>query len=459
MLGAERNPKAGSELQGLLETLVEATFVRGLGPGLAVLLLAAAPRRTGRVELKKVFVLNDAGEMTSEYSLDADCPIDYNDFLRVLPAEGIGDRESVFVGEYVFTAFQNQRTVFVLLSRGKLNSEDFDWIALLLKAANVDSASASKRPQADTAGVAAAERALAERDARLQSREADLAMLEVRVRADEANLRGRTEELDQQKAQIAATADRASQLERKAAEAEGAGHSASEALAKVREELAGERSALQAATAELETKLREAGAQADEAKRAREDAVKTLERERGEWTRRDAEAAKMRAEIESRVQELSQRFATMAKDRLLQSHKGSHEPSDAVKQAIDLEKAQLAKERKFLQSRAIEILERQDAVQARERGADDRETALTHREGILAEKEADLDKARAQLADAASKTPPAEGTDEARKDMERRVKLIQQKALELMDREERLRKRADELQALEDRLSGRIPAK
>src|SRR5438046_10076815 len=74
--------------------------------------------------------------MSGEYILDADCPIDYDDFLKVLPPEGIGDRDSLFVGEYVFTAFQSGKFVFVLLSRGHLASEDVDWTALLLTAAD-----------------------------------------------------------------------------------------------------------------------------------------------------------------------------------------------------------------------------------------------------------------------------------------------------------------------------------
>jgi hypothetical protein len=38
------------------------------------------------------------------------------------------------------------------------------------------------------------------------------------------------------------------------------------------------------------------------------------------------------------------------------------------------------------------------------------------------------------------------------------VKIIQQKALELLDREEKLRRRAAELEAMEARLSGRVTA-
>src|SRR5439155_1039967 len=97
---------------------------------------AAPARKAARAQLKTIYVLDDRGEMAGEYILDADCPIDYDDFLKVLPPEGIGDRDSLFVGEYVFTAFQSGKVVFVLLSRGHLASEDVDWTALLLTAAD-----------------------------------------------------------------------------------------------------------------------------------------------------------------------------------------------------------------------------------------------------------------------------------------------------------------------------------
>jgi uncharacterized protein (DUF3084 family) len=181
-----------------------------------------------------------------------------------------------------------------------------------------------------------------------------------------------------------------------------------------------------------------------------------IAKERAEMAAREAEAERMRAAIESRVQELSQRFAAMAKERLMTSHKpGSTVTAAAAGDAADLEtaKAELAKERKFLQRRAIEMLDREEKVRAREMTADERDAAATKREQDLVAREATLSKVVA-----APPLPPGTDADEARRDIERRVKIIQQKALELLDREEKLRKRAAELQALEARLSGGVPA-
>src|SRR5207245_1459502 len=122
----------------------------------------------------------------------SDCPIDYNDFWKVLPKEGIGDRDSLFVGEYVFTAFQSGKYVFVLLSRGQLGAEDVDWTALLLTAAESTLARGPAR-SAPTRGAGTksdSEKGFAERDARLAAKEKDLAELEARLQGEAANLTG-----------------------------------------------------------------------------------------------------------------------------------------------------------------------------------------------------------------------------------------------------------------------------
>src|SRR2546425_578941 len=105
-------------MQGAIEVLLSGLLFRGLGPVVSGILMAAPLKKVARAQLKKIYVLDERGEMAGEYILDSDCPIDYNDFLKVLPDEGIGDRDSLFVGEYVFTAVQSGKVVFVLLARG-----------------------------------------------------------------------------------------------------------------------------------------------------------------------------------------------------------------------------------------------------------------------------------------------------------------------------------------------------
>ncbi len=467
-------------MQGFVEALVKGVLLRGLGPALGVVLMVAPPKKTARAQLKKIYVLNDAGDMTGEYVLDPECPIDYDDFLKVLPDEGIGDREALFVGEYVFTAFQSGKSVFVLLSRGQLAPEDMEWTATLLMAADAHLAAEAKglappHPSEPSAASAELERALAEREGRIEAREKEFAKLEVQLKAEEANLRGRGEELARQKEHLRAVADYASQVHQSmtaglsramktlevseqlaASSSEDRARANSKALAEASHAFDDERTALVRAKDELEGKYREALEQTKELEQRARESAESLERERKDTAAREAEAERMRAAIEARVQELSTRFAQMAKDRLVNSHKPAEAPaSPAAAQELETAKAELAKERRFLQRRAIEMLDREEKVRAREMAFGDREGALTKREQEVMAREAAQERMKAATEAAPS---PSVDTDEARKDIERRVKIIQQKALELLDREEKLRKRAAELQALEARFSGSVPA-
>ena len=466
-------------MRGCVATLIGEAVLGGLGPALGFLLMAAPSRKFVRAQLKKVYVLNEMGDMAGEYVLDPDCPIDYNDFLKVLPNEGIGDRGALFVGEYVFTAFQSGKCVFVLLSRGQLAAEDIDWTATLLTAADAHLAAQVKNaapprvaepPKADVD----AEKALADREARLGVREKELARLEAELKATEANLKGRAEELDRQKARVSNLADYVTQVQSgvasgvararqslemaeqlAAASAEEQRESDTEALANLRQQFDEERKGLVLAREELEGKYREAAEQTRQLQDRLMKAEAALEQERSDTKAREAEAERLRGAIEARVQELSQRFATMAKERLVNSHKPAEPVASAPTAGPEPQAAQaeLAKERKFLQRRAVELLDREEKVRGRETAVDERGAALAKREQELAAREAQMAKGPTQA--------PAAGSEaeEARKDIERRVKIIQQKALELLDREEKLRKRAAELEALEARLSGNVPAR
>ncbi len=463
-------------MRGFLATLVDGAVVRGLGPALGALLLAAPSRKFARAQLKKIYVLNEMGDMTGEYILDADCPIDYNDFLKVLPDDGIGDREALFVGEYVFTAFQSGKFVFVLLSRGQLAPEDIDWTATLLTAADAHLAAQAGTPvpvraPEPTKPNPEVEKAAAEREARLDARERDLASLEVQLKATEANLKGRSEELDRQKGHLVTLADYVAQLQGSVASGVNRARQSlemmeqlaltqsqqtpdTEALDALRRQFEEERKALLVAKQELEGKYRDSADQVQQLQSKITETQRTLDQERAETKAREAEAERLRTAIEGRVQELSQRFATMAKERLVNSHKPAEAPAAPAAAGPDEEaaKAELAKERRFLQRRAIEMLDREEKVRGREMALGEREAALTSKEKELAAQEA----VQAKAPEAAA--PPTPDAEEARKDIERRVKIIQQKALELLDREEKLRKRAAELQALEARFSGSVPA-
>jgi len=466
-------------MQGAIEALVSGILMRGLSPTLATVLMAAPSRKATRALLKKIYVLDERGEMTGEYILDSDCPIDYNDFLKVLPPEGIGDRDSLFVGEYVFTAFQSGRFVFVLLSRGHLAREDVDWTALLLTAADSHLAQAVGRPATPRTAEPKPDldRGVTDREARLVAKEKNLAEQEAKLQAESANLQGRQEEVNRQKAGLVALADYAARMQDSVTSGVSRGMKTLEmtkqlaatraleskkadakATMDARQSFEQERNALLAEKNALEARYRDTTSQIAKLEREAKDAILALEKERAEAATRTAEEEKTRHEIEARVADLSQRFAAMAKERLVASHRPTGE-SDEVRTAVEGEKAELARERKFLQRRAIELLDREERVRDREGKADEREHEQARRMDDLTTREQDVARQRAVLAQAKPSAPEVHAVaDEARKDIERRVKIIQQKALELLDREEKLRRRAAELEAMEARLSGRVTA-
>jgi len=466
-------------MQGAIEALVSGILMRGLSPTLATILMAAPSRKAIRALLKKIYVLDERGEMTGEYILDADCPIDYSDFLKVLPHEGIGDRDSLFVGEYVFTAFQSGKFVFVLLSRGHLAREDVDWTALLLTAADSHLDQVASRPVTPrtTEPKPDLDRAFADREARLGAKEKTLAEQEAKLQAESANLQGRQEEVNRQKTGLVALADYAARMQDSVTSGVSRGMKTLEmtkqlaatrtleakkadvkATMDARQSFEQERNALMAEKNALEARYRDTTSQIAKLEREAKDAILALEKERAEAATRTAEEEKTRIEIEARVADLSQRFAAMAKERLVASHRPTGEP-DEVRKAVEGEKAEQDRERKFLQRRAIELLDREERVRDREAKADEREHELAGRADELTTKEQDVARQRVLLAQGKPPAPEVRAeADEAKKDIERRIKIIQQKALELLDREEKLRRRAAELEAMEARLSGRVTA-
>src|SRR2546429_7429693 len=103
-------------MQGPMKALVTGILMRGLSPALTAVLMAAPSRKTARAQLKKIYVLDDRGEMAGEYILDADCPIDYDDFLKVLPPEGMENGASSLVEDNGSPASQTGKAAFVFCS-------------------------------------------------------------------------------------------------------------------------------------------------------------------------------------------------------------------------------------------------------------------------------------------------------------------------------------------------------
>src|SRR5437867_2308498 len=76
------------------------------------------PRPRHRFELQKVFLLDPQGGYTGEMVLVEDCVVEYSDFLAAVPQTGLGDGQSVFLGEYMATLLQGERMGLVAVYKG-----------------------------------------------------------------------------------------------------------------------------------------------------------------------------------------------------------------------------------------------------------------------------------------------------------------------------------------------------
>ncbi len=99
-----------------------------------------------------------------------------------------------------------------------------------------------------------------------------------------------------------------------------------------------------------------------------------------------------------------------------------------------------AEDRKAMQRKALEFLEREETLR-------DRETKVEEESRKLLETREEIDQKFAEI-EAAKSAPPPFDQEAAKREIDQRVMILQQKAFDLMAREELLKKRAEEIQAL-----------
>ncbi len=140
--------------------------------------------------------------------------------------------------------------------------------------------------------------------------------------------------------------------------------------------------------------------------------------------------------------------------------------AEKLKAQADAMQAEVAKNMRFLQKKALDVLDREEKIRAREAKVDEQSRLLESQAQVLDQKDrataaehdeitARLDRARqdneklkAKLAEAEKASKSTIDMDEWKRDIDNRVKIIQKKALDLLDREEKLREKEEELRAL-----------
>ncbi len=211
----------------------------------------------------------------------------------------------------------------------------------------------------------------------------------------------------------------------------------------------------------------------DDVLRASETAVAGRE---GALVARDTEVRDAMRSLEKVRQEVNDQRAAMEEDR--RTATTSREESEARKREAERLRAQademqaeVTKNLRFLQKKALDVLDQEEKIRTRVTGVDEKARALDAQGEILEGKEralmddqaeldaktaklqAEVDRLRARIADAEKAgAPTTAAMEEWKKDVENRVKIIQKKAMELLDREEKLRKKEEELRALASQL-------
>lgn len=166
--------------------------------------VTSRPEMVPRVDHERIFVLDEQLGLVGEYALDDECPLEFEDLRRSIPAGGMRHLVAFFQGEYAFTPFRIEGLWFVVLTRGVPRSEERGSTGTLLAALRVHlPASLSGDLAAREAAVWKREREVDAREALLTRREQRVALFEAdvksvagKLREIEANVRGREIRLD-----------------------------------------------------------------------------------------------------------------------------------------------------------------------------------------------------------------------------------------------------------------------
>ena len=162
------------------------------------------PKTVPRIDYERIFVLDEDIRLLGEYALDDECPLEFRDLLRAIPASGMRHLVSFYQGEYVFTPFRIEGLWFVVLTRGAPRIEERGSIGTLLAALRVHlPSSLSRSLAAREAAVWKREREVDARESRLERREQRVTHLETdvqtvagKLREIESNVRARETRLN-----------------------------------------------------------------------------------------------------------------------------------------------------------------------------------------------------------------------------------------------------------------------
>ena len=372
---------------------------------------------------------------------------------------------------------ESQRRAFVAAEAEKASKRQAEELTTAqgeLEHRRKEAEKAEKDLEAQMAQLREASQGLATKEVELASRAKDLEALQARLAALEKKSAETTEQLSRRTATLDHESERisllAADLDKRQAEDETRRAALENRLADLTKREQVLTTELQRADNLMEDLNRKAAEMANREKGfvSRE---KDLAAHESALTRRDAELVdgmqtleRMRKEHEQRNREADEHHRAAAQAR--KEAETAAADAGRMKAQAEAMQTEVSKNMRFLQKKALDVLDREERIRTRENRTEEDQRALDARAQILEKKErsietereelvAKLEKARqetekvkAKLAETEKAGKSTVDTDEWKRDIENRVKIIQRKALDLLDREEKLRKREEELKAL-----------
>lgn len=509
-------------------TLGDSLAASGLAlSGAAIALVVYVLLRSRRGRLGKAFLLGSGGTPLKELVFDPRCTVSLVEALQALPDGGLALEQEGQRSGYGLRAFQGENLRLILAFQGRFAPELAAYAKFLLTSVGerLDKALAAREAAVVEGEERVAARAteverraaslssepeLAERKQYIDGKIEDIRQLEEQfnVKASEADrergqlqewakqVEEREEKLERWESKLERRENELPKREREIAEREWKATTIQEEartrpeqaareiqrlkdreeeIAKLRELLAKERSGTEESRKVSAGKMEEVEAleRAQAEPKAREEALASSD----EFEKRGRILAEREAVLNAREQELRSRIGDFeARER---AAKGKFEEAEVVRKTADAAVAseteqqhEIEKSREFLQRKALEAVDREEKLRVRESRIQEQADLLDARANILDAKDRQLEMDRARLeqerrdlkeererfeaermAPEHAPTPGSQAEfEDWRKDLEGRIKILQQKSLDLLDREDKLRQRDEEVRKKEESL-------
>ena len=88
-----------------------------------------------KASLLKMFVIDDEGNYSGEYTIDEECRIEFGDVVKAVGNTPMSDMQSISLDQYRVTAMHGGAINLITVSKGPLSSEELMWAKTALTAA------------------------------------------------------------------------------------------------------------------------------------------------------------------------------------------------------------------------------------------------------------------------------------------------------------------------------------